>query len=151
MFLISQNLPCGHLFVILEMVSKELLHLVTMEDRIGIFVTENFIDIQLIYSVMPISAIQQRDSVIHIHSFLKTFFSIIVHHEILSIVPCATQQEFVVYPSYMESFASANPKLPVVLPTVSFPLGKRKSALYICEYVSDLQRGLFAPYFKFHI
>ena len=73
------------------MVSKELLHLVTMEDRIGIFVTENFIDIQLIYSVMPISAIQQRDSVTHIHSFLQTFFSLIVHHETLSMVPCATQ------------------------------------------------------------
>ena len=60
------------------MVSKELLHLVTMEDRIGIFVTENFIDIQLIYSVMPISAIQQSDSVIHILTFFLKKFGLIL-------------------------------------------------------------------------
>ena len=47
-----------------------------------------FIDIQLTYSVVLISAVWQSDSVIHTLLFF-IFFSILVHHRILNIVPCA--------------------------------------------------------------
>ena len=48
---------------------------------------------------MLISAIRQSDSVIHTHthiSFFK-FFSIMVYPGILNIVPCAIQEDLVVY------------------------------------------------------
>ena len=56
---------------------------------------------QLIYKVVLIF-VQQSASAVHIyiHSFL-IFFSIMVYHRILNIVPCAIQQGRVVYPSYV--------------------------------------------------
>ena len=46
----------------------------------------------MIYNVVAISAIQQSDSVIHIYTFFfKIFFSIMVDHRILNIVPYAIQ------------------------------------------------------------
>ena len=42
------------------------------------------------------------------------FFSIMVCYKILNIVPCAIQQDLVVYPSYIKQFASANPRLPIL-------------------------------------
>ena len=48
-----------------------------------------FIEVKLIYNVVLISAVQQSDSVIHISFFI--FFSIMVYHKILNIVPCAIQ------------------------------------------------------------
>ena len=69
-----------------------------------------FIEVQLIYTVVLISAVQQSDSVIHMYTFFFILFSIMVYHRILNIVPCAVQQDLVVYPSYIQ-FASANPKL----------------------------------------
>ena len=52
-----------------------------------------FIEVQLIYNVALISAVQQSDSVIHIYiySCFKVFSSIMVYHRILNIVPCAIQ------------------------------------------------------------
>ena len=47
-----------------------------------------FIEVQLIYNVVLISAVQQSDSVIHIYTFFFIFFSIMVYHRILNIVPC---------------------------------------------------------------
>ena len=65
---------------------------------------------------MLISAVQQSDSVIHIciHIIFFIFFSIMVYHRILNIVP-GVIQDFVVYPFYTCQFASANPKLPIFL------------------------------------
>ena len=40
---------------------------------------------------MLISAVQQSDSVIHIHTFFSIFFSTIVYYRILNIAPCAIQ------------------------------------------------------------
>ena len=42
------------------------------------------------FSVLSM-AVQQGDSVIYTYIFLFVFFSILVDHGILSIVPCATQ------------------------------------------------------------
>ena len=54
---------------------------------------------------------QQSNTVIFIFSFI--FFSFMVYCKILNIVPCAIQQDLV-YPSYIEQFASANLKLPIL-------------------------------------
>ena len=43
---------------------------------------------------MLISVVQQSDSVKHI------FFSIIISHRILSIVPCAIWEDLTIYPSH---------------------------------------------------
>ena len=48
-----------------------------------------FFEVQLIYKVVLISAIQQSDSVIHVHSFHILF--IMVYQKILDIVLCAVQ------------------------------------------------------------
>ena len=55
----------------------------------------------LVYNVVLISAVQQSDSVIHIHTFVFILFSIMVYHRILNIVPCAILWYLVVYPSYI--------------------------------------------------
>ena len=46
---------------------------------------------QLIYSVL-ISTVQQSGSVIHICTFLFIFFSIMIYHKTLNIVPFAIQR-----------------------------------------------------------
>ena len=53
------------------------------------------------YKVVLITVIQQSDSGIHTYSFFFIFFSIMVHHRILNIVPCAIQWDLVVYPHYI--------------------------------------------------
>ena len=45
-----------------------------------------FTEVQLIYNVVLIPAVQQIDSVIHIYTFFFIFFSIMVYHRILNIV-----------------------------------------------------------------
>ena len=65
-----------------------------------------------LYAVI-ISAIQQSDPVIHTYTFFLILFSTMVYHRVFNIVPCAIQEEFVVYPSYIYQSASANPKLPI--------------------------------------
>ena len=69
---------------------------------LDIFFYINFIEVQLIYNVVLISTIQQSDSVVHIYTFFFIFFSIMVYHRILNIVPCRNytvqiQQDLVVY------------------------------------------------------
>ena len=64
------------------------------------------------------------------------YFSMTVYHRVLNIVSCALQEDLVVYPSYIQQFASANPKLPVLPSLTSLPLGNPKSVLYVCESVS---------------
>ena len=39
------------------------------------------------YNVVLISAVQKSDSVIHIHPFFFIFFSIMVDHRLLNMVP----------------------------------------------------------------
>ena len=52
---------------------------------------------------MIISAVQQSDSVIHVHtSFCFRFFFHIYYHRILGRVPCAIQQDLIAYP--LQSF-----------------------------------------------
>ena len=48
-------------------------------------------EVELIYIVVLISAVQQSESVIHIHVFFFIFFSMMVYSRILNTVPCALQ------------------------------------------------------------
>ena len=48
-----------------------------------------FIEVSLVYNVVLISAVQQSDSVILTYTFFFIFFSIMIYHRILNIVPCA--------------------------------------------------------------
>ena len=56
-----------------------------------------FIEVQLIYNVALITAVQQSDSGIYTHIYIythtlfKIFFSTVVYYKILNIVPCAIQ------------------------------------------------------------
>ena len=62
----------------------------------------------MLYNVVSISAVQQSDSVIHTYTFFFIFFSIMAYPRILSIVPCAAQYDFVVYPFYIRSLGLAD-------------------------------------------
>ena len=55
-----------------------------------------FMEVWLIYNAVLISAVQQTDSVIHMYIFVFIFFSIMVWHTMLNIVPSAVQQDLVV-------------------------------------------------------
>ena len=48
------------------------------------------IDVLLIYNVL-VSAVQQSGSYIHTHEFLFIFFSIMVYHSTMNIIPCSIQ------------------------------------------------------------
>ena len=50
---------------------------------------KHFIELQLIYNVVLISAIQP--SQLYIYTFFFIFFSIMVYYRILNVVPCAVQ------------------------------------------------------------
>ena len=58
---------------------------------------KNFIDVWLIYTVELNSAVEK------IHFFI--FFSLVVYHRLLNIVPCAIQEDIAVSLSYMYLFA----------------------------------------------
>ena len=65
-----------------------------------------FFEVELIYNVVKISAIQPSDSIIHIHCFFSIRFPIdFFPHYGLSqdkdYIPCAIQLDLVVYLSYM--------------------------------------------------
>ena len=52
----------------------------------------SFVEIQLIYKIVIISAVQQSDQVIHIHISILRHFSHIDYHRILGRVLCDIQQ-----------------------------------------------------------
>ena len=109
----------------------------------------DFIEVQLIYNVALISAVQQNDSVIHIYTLFFIFFSIMVYPRILNIVLCATRQNLVVYPFCVQLFTSANSNL-LLYPSPSL-LATSHLILCVCELVSLSQISSFVPYFRFHI
>ena len=72
------------------------------------FITLIFIEVYFIYNVF--SDIQPSDSVLYIHIYNFTFFSIMAYYKILNPVSCAIQWDLAVY-FYLQQFASVNPKL----------------------------------------
>ena len=110
------------------------------------------IEVQLIYNVVLITAIQQSDSVIHIYTvFFKIFFSIMVYHRILNIVPCAIQQDLVVYPFYIYKLTSADSNLPLHSSPNPRPLDNHQSVVYVRDSVSISQIGSFVIFQIPHI
>ena len=64
---------------------------------------KNFIGVQLTYSVVLLSGVQQSQSVLQIHlSILFRFFPHIGCYRILSRVPCAIQQVLVTHAFYIQ-------------------------------------------------
>ena len=100
-----------------------------------------FIEAWLIYKVMLYSKMIQ----LYI-TFFFIFISIIVYHRVLNIVPCATQQELIVYPFSIKEFASANTKLPLH-PSPSPRLGNQKSVFYVCAFLSASNADLLMEAF----
>ena len=49
-----------------------------------------FIEVELIYNVALVSAVEPSDSVIHVFAHYFLFFSIMVYHRILTMVLCYT-------------------------------------------------------------
>ena len=49
------------------------------------------IEVELIDSVVLITAVQPSNPVIHIYTVIFTFFSVMVYHGIWNIAPCALQ------------------------------------------------------------
>ena len=88
---------------------------------------------------MLISSVRQSDSVILeyirvcvcVCIFFVTFFSLVVCHRILTVVPSAMQEDVAAYPSHVPHFASADPDLSA-LPAPRNPHG---SVLWVCEPV----------------
>ena len=79
----------------------------------NVFIQFIFIEAQLIHSIMLVSSTQQSDSVIRIQTYIDQiniytqifffrFFSVIGDYKTLSILPCATQQDLVGYPFYIQ-------------------------------------------------
>ena len=68
----------------------------------SIFFKKN-IEVQLIYNIVLVSAVQKIDSVLHIYIYIHflILFSLMVCHKILNIIPCAIQQDLAVYPFYL--------------------------------------------------
>ena len=108
-------------------------------------------EVQLIYNVALISAIQQSDSVIHLYIFFFIFFSIVIYHGILiQFFVLYNRALLFIHPIYnslylLTSISHSNP------PPTPSPLGNHKSVPYDCESVSILQIGSFVSYFRFHI
>ena len=92
------------------------------------------------YNFVLISAAQQSDSVTHIQTLFLIFFSTMVCHWILNIVPCAIQEDLVAHPSYVFWFASANSKVPLHPSSTPLLLGSHESVLYVCESVCFIDK-----------
>ena len=113
----------------------------------------SFIEMQLIYKVVIISAAQQSDSVTHTDTFI--LFQILFPYRLsrmLGRVLCAIQQVPVGQSFHMPQRAYANPK-PLVHPShptpPPVPFGNYK-LFTVCESDSVPQISLFASFFRFH-
>ena len=69
--------------------------------------------------------------------------SIMFYCKRLDTVTCAVQQDLLVHPPQMQSFASTTPKFPGHPSPFPLPLGNHRSVLHVCESVSVWQVGSF--------
>ena len=81
---------------------------------------------------MLISAEQQSDSVIHIYTFFFIFFSIMVYHRILNIVPCVYSRALLFIHFLFNSLhlLTSNSQSIPLPPPLAF--GNHKSVLCVC-------------------
>ena len=111
-------------------------------------------EVQLIYNLVFIPAVQQSDSVIYIYNvciYIYTlffiFFSVWLFIRLLSIAPCAVQWALVL----IRSLHNTLHPLILIYPSPRPPLGSHESVLYVFKPVSVLQLSSFVPYFRFRI
>ena len=81
-----------------------------------------FIEVELIYNVVSISAVQQGDSVIHRDILFFIFFSIMVYPRRLDIVPCAIDRTLLFIHSKCNSLHLLTPNslsIPVHTPSLA--------------------------------
>ena len=97
--------------------------------------------------------VQQSDSVLYIlyiyicvYIFFFRFFSIIGYYKILNIVPCAMQQDLVIYLFHIQQFVSVNPKLLIYPSLLNF--GNHTFVFYVCGSVSVLQISSYVSFFQ---
>ena len=96
-----------------------------------------FIEVQLIYNITLISAVEQSDSVSHMYIYiLFHIFCIMIYHRILNIVPCAIQKDLVVYPLCIYQVALLTPTAYCVLSPSPSPLAT--THLFLCVHDSVL-------------
>ena len=117
------------------------------QQNINIIFSFIFIKIQLVYSVVSISAVQYRDPVIQIYTF---FFSCYLPSWSITSdwiqFPVLFHRISLFIHSKCNSLRLSTPN------SQSFPFpplspGNHKSVLHVCESVSVLQIGSFVPYF----
>ena len=97
-----------------------------------------FIGVQLLYTAVSVSAVQQSESAVCIHiSCIFKFSSHLGHQRAPSRVPCAVQQVLISYVFYTQQCIYVNPNLPIHPTLPSFPLGihtffSLRLCLYFC-------------------
>ena len=96
-----------------------------------------FVQVELTYNIVLISAVQRSDSVIHIY-ILFIFFSIMVYHKMLNMVPCAVGQDMLFIHSGHNSLhllvPNSQPNLPFCWQSLS--LFSRSVSLFLfCRQV----------------
>ena len=110
------------------------------------FLQINFMEVQLIFNIVLVSAIQQNDSVIHIYTY---FFHMIFHYGLSEDIECSSLcytvghcclsvLYIIVYICWSQT---PNPSLPTTP-----PLGNQKSVLCVYESLSVLYIGSFVSY-----
>ena len=82
---------------------------------------------------MPISVVQQSESVTHIYIFFNIFYTFLLWF---------ITGYWIEFPVLSILFASANPKLPVLPSSTCLPNGNCKPVLYVCESVAIWKNGL---------
>ena len=111
---------------------------------------KNKTGVQLLHTAVSVSAVQQSQSALFIHTYLFWgFLSHLGHHRALSRVPCAKQQVLISYLFYIRWCIYVSPNLPIH-PTAHFPL----QYPYICSLhlclvsISALQVRLSILFFQ---
>ena len=79
-------------------------------------------------------------------SYPCIFFSILVYHRMLNIVPCAIQQDLVVYSFSVKYLASADPKLPIHPSPAPLPLGNHRSVFRVWVCFSFVDKFICAVF-----
>ena len=101
----------------------------------------SFIDIQLIYSVVLVSSVQQSESVFN-------FFSHIGHYRVLNRAPWAIQQVLISYLFIICVYVG--PSLPVY-PFPLLPPGNSRFVFCICDYFCFVNKFISGAYFYSYV
>ena len=118
-----------------------------LEDCSDSFFKLIFFGVQLIYNVVLVSAVQQRESVIHIH--MSTLFQIIFQYRSLQSIEqsslCYTVDSYQLFILYIVVCICQSQSPNLCLP--HFPVGNHKFVFYTCDSISVLQISSFVPFF----